>query len=116
MHLPEAGGWDVRGVPMLPLKPGNYALRSPQSRAAARSLLVMREANDKDESPGNLIGLAEAIRAARMKDRAGKFPASLPAIEGGQEWGGGGRADWLSERVRMTRERGTRAQSPATMP
>jgi hypothetical protein len=32
MHLPNPGGWHVRAVPVLPMKPGNYALapRSPE--------------------------------------------------------------------------------------
>ena len=42
MHLPEASGGDNRGVQMLSVKPGDYALGSPESRAAARAALERR--------------------------------------------------------------------------
>jgi hypothetical protein len=91
MQLPKAGGWHVRTVPVLPMRPGDYALGSPQSRAAARALLVARKASEEDElyfeavsilDGSRLIdGSAETIREARMKNRAGVLPASLPATE-----------------------------------
>jgi hypothetical protein len=44
MHLPRAGGWHVRTVQVFPLKPGDFALGSSQSRAAARAVLDRRNA------------------------------------------------------------------------
>ena len=104
------------------IRPGCFALGSAQSRAAARAMLVARKANGEresvvyraDGSVAEIRGLAERIRAARMLDRAGEFPASLPAIEGGQDWSAGGRTDCLSERIRIARERVTRVQDPVT--
>lgn len=61
------------------MKAGDYALGSPQSRAAARAMLEARR-SDKlrfqavsilDGSMVNLDGLAEAIRGARMRNQAG---------------------------------------------
>ena len=63
-------------------RPGCFALGSPESRAAARAMLVARKASEEHElrfqavsildgSPVNLDGLAEIIRAARMRIRAG---------------------------------------------
>ena len=80
--MPASGVRHVRAMQVLPMKPGNYALGSPQSRAAARSLLEARKASKEDElhfqvvsivdgSPVNFDGLAEAIRAGRMKNQAG---------------------------------------------
>ena len=106
------------------IRPGCFALGSAQSRAAARALLVARNASDEgngvqvvyraDGAVAEIRGRAERIRAARMKNQDGKLPASLPAIESGQDWSEGGRTDCLSERVRKARERVTRAQSPVT--
>jgi hypothetical protein len=42
MHLPDASGGDNRGVQMLSVKPGDYTLGSPESRAAARAALERR--------------------------------------------------------------------------
>lgn len=47
MHLPKSGCWDGRAVPVLHMNPGNYALGSPQSRAAARAILGRRLAGRK---------------------------------------------------------------------
>jgi len=115
VQLPKAGTWHGRLVQVLPMKPGNYALGSPQSRAAARFLLSERKTSKTNESRWNLDGLAETIRAARMRLQAGGVPVSLPASEAGQQGDGGGRLDCLSQRMRMARERATRAQGPETM-
>ena len=83
-------------------------------------MLVARKASEEiefgvkvvyraDGSIAEIRGLAERIRAARMKDQAGEFPASLPAIEGGRNESVRGRTDWLPERVRTARERVARA-------
>ena len=92
------------------VRPGDYVLGSQQSRVAARSLLVARKADD-DESSGNLDGLAERIRAERLRCQTGNMSASLP-IEGGQRSNGGRSADCLSERIRKARERVRRALGP----
>lgn len=42
MHLPSAGGWHIRDMSMLPLRPGDFALGSSLSRAAARAALERR--------------------------------------------------------------------------
>jgi hypothetical protein len=106
------------------IRPGCFPLGSAQSRAAARAMLEARKADAGmlnfqvvsilDGKPVNFDGLAGAIRAARMKTQGGESPASLPAIEGGQDTGREGRTDCLSERVRKARERVTRAQGPVT--
>jgi hypothetical protein len=97
------------------VRPGCFALGSTQSRAAARSLLVARKASEEDElrfeavsildgSRLNFDGLAEAIREARMRNRAGVLPASFPSTEGGQGNNGGRVADCLSEGPRSVRD------------
>jgi hypothetical protein len=107
------------------MKPGNYALGSQLSRPAARSLLIARKASEEDQlrfqtvsivdgSRVNLDGLAERIRAARMKDQGEGLPASLPS-ERGKEHDAGRRADCLSERITKARERVKRMQDPATL-
>jgi hypothetical protein len=53
----------------------------------------------------NLDGLSDQIRAARMKNQAGRLPALLPAIADGQDCNGERRADCLIERIRMGQER-----------
>jgi hypothetical protein len=45
MYLPGPGGWHICDMSMLPLKPGDFALGSSQSRAAARALLERRFAS-----------------------------------------------------------------------
>jgi len=47
MHLPDARGGNCCGLRVLPVKPGNYVLGSPQSRAAARAVLERRLAGRK---------------------------------------------------------------------
>lgn len=107
-------------------RPGCFALGSAQSRAAARAMLVTRKASEEDGLrfqvvsavdglPVNLDGLAEEIRAARMRGRAGELPAPFPAIEGVEQSNGERRADCLSEHIRKARERAGWAQGPETM-
>jgi hypothetical protein len=85
-------------------------------------LLAARKASDEDEirfqvvsildgKPVNLDGLAERLRAARLKDQAGGSLGSLPASQGGQNSGGERRADCLAERIRRARERVAGAQA-----
>ena len=105
---------------------GRFPLGSAQSRAAARAMLEARQESEEgfrvqcysivDGKPVNLDGLADSIRAARMKDQTGILPLSLPASEDGQDSSGGRRANCLTERIRMARERATRAQDPVSMP
>lgn|SRR6185312_12478098 len=116
MHLPKAGSWHGRAVSVLRMRPGNYALGSPQSRAAARSVLSERKTSKTDDPPWNLDGLADIIHAARMRLRAGELPPSLPGTESRQQSNGGERLDCLSERMRMARERVGRAQGSQTIP
>jgi hypothetical protein len=107
-------------------RPGCFALGSAQSRAAARAMLVTRKASEEDGLqfqtvsvvdglPVNLDGLAEEIRAARMRIQAGELPASFPAIEGVEQSNGERGADCLSERIRRARKRVGWAQGPETM-
>ena len=42
MHLPDARSGNSRSVQVLSMKPGDYALGSPESRAAARAALERR--------------------------------------------------------------------------
>jgi hypothetical protein len=65
-----------------------------------------------DGSRVNLDGLAEPIRAARMRNAAGDLLASIPAGEVGQERNVSRKADSLSERIKIARQR---TQSPETM-
>jgi len=110
MHLSKTGGRHGRRVQVLPMKPGNFALGSRQSRAAARSLLVARKASEEDElrfqavsivdgSRLNLDGPAEAIRAGRMTAHAGESPLPFRPIERGRD------ADGLHERIMRGRAR-----------
>ena len=109
MHLPNAGGWHARILPVLPMKPGDYALGSPQSRAAARSLLETRKTDELrfqavsilDGSRLNLDGLAEAIRAGRIRAHAGESPLPFQPIERKRN----GDAVGLHERIMQARAR-----------
>ena len=100
-------------------RPGCFPLGSALSRAAARALLVSRESEEVryqaaasilDGKPVNLSGLADVIRAGRMKCRDGESPDMLPAIEGGRDRGEERRPDCLAERIRLARERVARAR------
>jgi hypothetical protein len=94
------------------MRPGNYALGSAQSRAAARSLLAARKTSEGDElrfevrsivdgARINFDGLAEAIRTARTRSDAEESSSVLPACEGNEER----LTDSLSEIIRKARER-----------
>lgn len=108
-------------------KPGGcFPLGSARSRAAARSLVTARKASEEDElrfevrsavdgSPVNLNGIADVMRAARMKDQGEELPASRPAIEGEQEHSEDSWEDCVTERIRMARDRVAKAQDPAIM-
>jgi hypothetical protein len=98
------------------MKLGSFALGSPYSRAAARSLLAARKISELKRSPGNLNGLAEHIRAARMRLQDSELPVSLAAKEARQRSDVGGRLDCLSERMRRARERVARAEGSQIMP
>ncbi len=101
-------------------RPRCFPLGSAQSRAAARALLVAREREEVryqvvsilDGKPANLDGLAELIRAARMKHETGESTDSLPGSERGRERGRGGATDCLAERLRRAEERVARTQAP----
>ncbi len=103
-------------MPVLYMKPGGYALGSAKSRGAARSLLEARKRDEPDRSKVSLQGLAEVIRAARMKAGYGELAAPLPANGGGGTIYGVRRADCLAERMRQGRERVARMQGRETMP
>jgi hypothetical protein len=117
--MANRGSRKVLGATDSGLKPSAYPLGSWQSRAAARAMLVARKADELrfeavsilDGSRLNLDGLAEALRAARMRNRAGELPAALPATGGSD---GRRRADCLSERIARARERARRMQDPET--
>lgn len=90
-------------------------------------MLVTRKTTKEDElrfqvvsivdgSRVNLDGLAETIRAARMRVLAGESPPQIAEIEGGMESNRGRGADCLSERMRRAKERVRRAQGLETMP
>jgi hypothetical protein len=97
-------------------------LGSAHSRAAARSLLAARRASEDelrfrvvsvvDGRPVNLDGLAEGLRAARLRLDAEEGTASIPANEGGQDSSGGSWEECLAERIRRARERVGWAQAP----
>lgn len=72
MHLPCASGWHVRAVPVLGMKPGDFALGSGMSRAAARAELERRGAGRKridvncsiPRPRGNEISIGEWIEGS----------------------------------------------------
>jgi hypothetical protein len=90
-------------------RPGRFPLGSAQSRAEARALLEARDSEEVryqtvsilDGKPVNLDGLAETIRAARLRHG----PGSSSATEGGPDRIEGGRPDSLEERIRKAKER-----------
>ena len=90
------------------LRPGCFPIGSPQSRAAARALLAARKRNERRVEVGsvvngrvNLDGLAEVLRAARLRNEAGSA-ASASVGEDHDEWR---RAGCLEERIRRAWER-----------
>jgi hypothetical protein len=109
MHLHDPKGRNIRGVSVLFMKPGNYALGSTQSRAAARAMLIEREMSAGD-SGDSTKGLAEVIHAARMRVRGERSGEQVT-----QAYNRVRRPDCLAERIRQARERVTRAQSRETL-
>jgi hypothetical protein len=97
------------------VRPGRFPVGSAQSRAAARALLVARKESEDDQrfqvvyradgSVSEMRGLAEVIRAGRLRLDAGEGTASLPIDEGGQYFNGRRQTDCLAERIRRARER-----------
>jgi hypothetical protein len=77
------------------------------SEEAQRFQVVYRA----DGSVGEIRGLAERIRAARLRLDAEEGIGSSPAAESGQYFSGGGRADCFAERVRRAEERWARAEA-----
>jgi hypothetical protein len=106
-------------------RPGGFPIGSAQSRAAARAMLMARDANKEefsvqsysvvDGKPVNFDGLAETIRAARMRIDVGGEQAALPANEAGQDFDRGRQADCLRERMRRAEDRLARAQGRGTI-
>jgi len=103
-------------------RPGCFLLGSAQSRAAARALIEARKANEEEQGfqvvtrsivDGSRVffdGLADNIRAARMRHE-GEGVSDLPlAIDGRQDCSNGGRAVCLEERITQARERVARMQ------
>lgn len=97
-------------------RPGHLPVGSVQSRAAARALLTARNAKDRDEagfkviyradgSVGEIHGLADVLRAARMRHDTGGSSESLPQGEARQDYIRGGHEKCLAERIRMAKER-----------
>lgn len=105
-------------------RPGGFPVGSAQSRAAARALLVARKADEEKQSfrvvtrsivDGSRVsfdGLAECIRAGRLKLQGKEGTASSPAVESGQDSGGERRADCLSERIKRARNRPGLSEAP----
>ena len=93
------------------MKPGNYALGSMKSRAAAR---VLGNARKRSEAAANLPSLAETIHAARMKIQTGEFPSSFLANPGDTESTREGSTDCLRDRIMQARKRAGLAQGPQT--
>ncbi len=101
---------------VLYMRPGGYALGSAKSRGAARSLLEARKRDEPIGGKVSLEGLAEAIRAARMKAGYGEGVAPFLANGDGGTIDGVRRADCLAERMRQGRKRVARMQGRETMP
>lgn len=118
--MANRGGLGWLGATDSSPRPGCFALGSAQSRAAARALLVARESGKAryqavstlNGKPVYLDGLADSLRAARLKLHAEEGTASFPAAGSGQDSRGGRWADCLEERIRRARERVARAQAP----
>jgi hypothetical protein len=108
-------------------RPGAFPLGSAQSRAAVRSMVEARDASEEDEirfqmvsildgKPVNLSGLAESIRAARMRVQNEELPPSDDGENGSGDHSEGTWEERLAEQIRRARERVARAQGPETMP
>jgi hypothetical protein len=100
-------------VHVFPMRPGAFPMGSPQSRAAAR-LPVGSTRSEMDGAHLSIDGLAERLRAARIRYDAWESPVPVTAIEGGEENNGRGRADCLEERMRRAEERVRRLQAQAS--
>jgi hypothetical protein len=77
------------------------------SEDGQRFRVVYRE----DGSVVEIRGLAEQLKAARMRNEAGEISAPPPVIMGGQNRSGGRWEECLEERMRRGRERVARAQA-----
>jgi hypothetical protein len=119
--MDNRGSQMTQGATDLRLKLSDYPLGSGQSRAAARSLLEARKASEESKSGVKVVdredgsvaetrGLADAIRAGRMRIQSGECPPPFHTSVGGEENRREGRADCLSERIRRAKERLRRAQ------
>jgi hypothetical protein len=109
-------------------RPGVFPIGSAQSRAAARSLLATRRAREGEQGfrfvtrsildgkRVNFDGIAETIRAARMRDQAGELPAWDEKEFGGEDHSEGAWGDCLMERMKRARERVAQARGLETMP
>jgi hypothetical protein len=64
-----------------------------------------------DGRPVHLDGLAERLKAARMRNESGEITETLPAIADGHNRSGGRWEECLRERIRKARERVARVQS-----
>ena len=98
-------------------RPGAFPVGSVQSRAAARSMLMARRSSEEDEqsfevvygAKGSVVeirGLADAISATRLQDRAEGERAAARPIEGGRDDDCGGGTDCFAAGM------GSRATSP----
>jgi hypothetical protein len=86
--LTERVGWQILPATAAGRALGSFPLGSTQSRAAARALFAARKEREKDKGIGvltgsfvdgkrvNLSGLAETIRAARLKCQNGELHGS----------------------------------------
>jgi hypothetical protein len=82
------------------------------SEDGQRFRVVYRE----DGSVVEIRGLAEQLKAARMRNEAGEISAPPPVIMGGQNRSGGRWEECLEERMRRGRERVARAQAQDSTP
>jgi hypothetical protein len=110
------------------MRPGCFPLGSAQSRAAARSLLEARKASEDEQGfeiitksivdgkRVNFDGIAETIRAARMRDQSGELPGPDAKEYDGEDHSEGAWGDRLAERMKRARERVVQARGPETMP
>ena len=96
-------------------RPGGFPVGSVQSRAAARVMLVARKASENElrfqvvsvvtGERVSLDGLADQIKAARLRIGAIGEQAAPPACQSGQDFSVGRQEDCLAERIRRARER-----------
>lgn len=113
--MPCASRWHGRSVQVFRMKPGNFALGSALSRAAARALVTARlesEAEHTWDREIDCTGLAERIRAVRRLAEQGQternwLPIQIPP---GKENTVRGR---LAARINRARARMTDAMGPS---